>query len=76
MEDSNANSDDIELVRARDALRCASFHELRDLEVERAGASLVISGRVKTFYHKQMAQEAIRAVCNEIELKNAVDVDE
>ena len=40
----------------------------------KAGDSIVISGRVRSFYEKQMAQEAVRAVCNGVQLKNSVSV--
>lgn len=60
---------------ARNALRQSSHFVLRGLTVEQAGKTLVISGRVSSFYQKQMAQEAIRAVCDNVELQNTVDVD-
>lgn len=63
------------LNKARQALRESCLHALRELEVEQAGDSIVISGRVSSFYHKQMAQEVVKAVCSDIELFNAVDVD-
>ena len=39
-----------------------------------SGDALFISGRVKTFYHKQLAQELVRHVADGVELINAVDV--
>ena len=38
------------------------------------GGSAVISGTVKTFYQKQLAQEAVRSVAKEVTLINAVKV--
>ena len=64
------------LQRARVALTHSPIPALRDLAVEESGKSLVISGRVHSFYQKQMAQEAIRAVCQDIELSNTVAVGE
>ena len=63
------------LERARVALMHSPIPAVRDLDVEQAGDSLVISGRVGSFYQKQMAQEAIRAVCDDIELLNTVAVE-
>ena len=62
---------------ARNALRQSSHFVLRGLSVEQTGKTLVISGRVSSFYQKQMAQEAIRAVCDnvEVQIQNTVDVD-
>lgn len=62
------------LDQARRALRESFLNDLRTLDVEQAGDSLVISGRVNSFYHKQMAQEIVRAVCEGVELHNTVDV--
>ena len=59
---------------ARQALRESYLHALRALEVEQAGDSIVISGQVTSYYQKQMAQEIVRAVCQDIELQNVVDV--
>lgn len=62
--------------RAQMALAGSPICELRDLRVERHEEDLVISGSVSSFYHKQLAQEAVRTVCNgtEIELINAIRV--
>ena len=62
------------LIQAKKAMRESSLHALRELVVEQAGQTLIISGRVGSFYHKQMAQEIARAVCRDIELHNTVDV--
>ena len=62
------------LDQAQSALRSSPIVALRDLIVEQSGESLVISGKVTSFYQKQMAQEAIRAVCHDVELLNTVAV--
>ena len=66
---------DEDLVQAKQALKLSSLHAIRKLQVERLDGALVISGSVASFYHKQMAQEAIRAVCREAELHNSVYVE-
>lgn len=63
------------LDRARNALRSSPLSVLKSLKVDQAGDSLVISGRVHSFYQKQMAQEAVRAVCENVQLNNTVSVD-
>ena len=65
-----------ELEKARGALTHNPILSHRELEVEQAGDALVISGRVFSFYEKQMAQEAIRAVCRDIQLQNTVFVND
>ena len=62
------------LDRAQEALDSSPISTLRDLRVEATTDSLIISGKVSSFYEKQMAQEAIRAVCKDIQLQNTVDV--
>ena len=62
--------------RAQMALAGSPICELRELRVEPEGHGLVISGVVSSFYHKQLAQEAVRAICHgiEVELINAIRV--
>ncbi|MFH1265816.1 MAG: BON domain-containing protein [Planctomycetota bacterium] len=60
--------------RAQTALAASRIPELRDLRVERQNGALVIRGVVSSFYHKQLAQEIVRAVCRKIELVNSVRV--
>jgi hypothetical protein len=64
-----------DVQRAQKALTSSPIHALRDLHVEQAGDSLVLSGRVGSFYHKQLAQEVVRSACHEVELMNFIDVD-
>jgi hypothetical protein len=62
--------------RAQTALGNSPVGELRDLRVENRDGALVISGAVSSFYHKQLAQEVVRAVCKdcEVELVNLIRV--
>ena len=67
-------SNDVQ-VRAQCALATSSIFALRDLNVEHAGQSLLIFGRVDTFYHKQLAQEVVRAVSDGLEVVNLIAVE-
>ena len=62
--------------RAQTALANSPIYELRDLRVEQQNGALLICGVVSSFYHKQLAQEVVRAVCQElqIELVNSIRV--
>ncbi|MDZ7617896.1 MAG: BON domain-containing protein [Patescibacteria group bacterium] len=60
--------------RAQLALKSSPFYELRELQVEPGHGSLVISGSVSSFYYKQLAQEAVRSVCREIDVVNSICV--
>ncbi|MGB7326362.1 MAG: BON domain-containing protein [Rubripirellula sp.] len=51
-----------------------SVRELRTLRVDRDANHLQLSGRVRSFYHKQLAQEAVRAVAAGLTVVNRVDV--
>jgi hypothetical protein len=55
--------------RAQTALAASPIHELRNLRVEQVNGALLIRGVVSSFYHKQLAQEVVRAVCQEIEIE-------
>ena len=72
---SDMSGGDMDIERARAALCTSPIHALRELRVQRDGASLILSGRVNSFYHKQLAQEAVKAVCHELDLVNTIDVD-
>ena len=61
--------------RAQTALAGNPIHELRDLQVEHREGTLVISGTVSSFYHKQLAQEVVRSVCESIEVMNSICVE-
>jgi len=56
-------------LRAQAALAGSPICELRDLRVEQQNGALLICGVVSSFYHKQLAQEVVRAVCREIEVE-------
>ncbi len=68
------NSVDKVLPRAQTALAGSPIFELRDLQVEHRDEGLLISGAVSSFYHKQLAQEAVRSVCENVDVINAIDV--
>jgi hypothetical protein len=58
------------------ALHASPEFALQDLQVERTMRGLVISGRVSTFYHKQLAQEVVRCVADGFTVVNLVQVVE
>jgi osmotically-inducible protein OsmY len=68
-------ADDL-LPRAKAALIQSPISELRDVRVEGYDGDLLLSGNVTSFYHKQLAQEVVWAVCKdiEVELVNRIEV--
>ena len=61
------------VVRATRTLQ-STHPALRHLRVQGADGSLVISGTVTCYYHKQLAQEALRPIRGDLELVNHVKV--
>jgi hypothetical protein len=61
-------------TRAVQALRQSSHPALRSLKVEETEETIVIIGRVKSYYLKQLAQETIMPVRGGLELVNKVTV--
>lgn len=57
------------------ALSNSGRSELRSLDVQICEDRLVISGRVGSFYVKQLAQEVLRPHVGEIQIVNQVRVD-
>lgn len=62
--------------RAQRALANSPIQELRDLRVQEHQGTILLSGSVSSFYHKQLAQELLRALCRDhrIELINSIEV--
>ena len=63
------------ITRARSALVESPIQALRELRVEQVGTSLILSGRVGSFYHKQLAQEVIRLIARDMRVVNIIDVN-
>ncbi|MEM6978646.1 MAG: BON domain-containing protein [Planctomycetota bacterium] len=49
-------------VSALAALAQSSVAELRFLRVDESDDQICLSGRVRSFYHKQLAQETVRSI--------------
>ena len=60
--------------RAQSALASSPVFELRYLNVEQCDDTLLISGSVSSYYHKQLAQEVVRSVCEGIDVVNSIHV--
>lgn len=63
-----------ELTRARTALAQSSIYVLRKLHIDQDGESLIMRGRVDSYYHKQLAQELVKAAVMGVEVINALQV--
>jgi osmotically-inducible protein OsmY len=61
-------------LQAREALAHSHIHDHRLVEVEQVGDTLYLQGRVHSFYHKQLAQEVVRTICQGAQLVNEIDV--
>jgi hypothetical protein len=67
-------ADEITASRAKEVLSCSRIYALRRLFVEQDGEAVVLRGRVESFYHKQLAQELVRAAIDGVELVNRINV--
>ena len=56
-------------AKAQQALSASSVYALRELTVERDEETLVITGQVCSFYHKQLAQEMVRQAVEQIDVE-------
>ena len=64
----------MEPTRATQALRRSPIPALRKLALEETEDAVVISGRVSSYYLKQLAQEAVMPALGGRELRNRVAV--
>ncbi len=62
-------------TRAKNALSQSPIYVLREIRVEQDGDTLMLHGRVDTFYHKQLAQEVVRMVADGMRVANELVVD-
>src|SRR5262249_17418227 len=66
--------DEETLGRVQQALSTSGVFALRELTVNWVEDKLCLSGTVGSFYHKQLAQETVRAVAGAVEVVNSVRV--
>ncbi len=59
---------------ARQQLRASTCPSVRNVRCEHHEGVLVLRGRVSSYYHKQMAQEAVRRLRGVEEICNVVEV--
>jgi len=60
---------------AQSALCASPIYLLRQIRVQEINDAIYLRGTVNTFYHKQLAQELVRAVCDGAQVVNEVAVD-
>ena len=60
--------------RAKAVLSRSRIFDLRKLLVEEEGDTVVLRGRVDWFYHKQLAQELVKATLENVEVVNDIQV--
>ncbi len=63
------------LARAQRALESSPVFGLRALRVQTGDEGLIITGRVSSFYHKQLAQEIVLAIAGAAQVINEVRVE-
>ncbi len=68
-----AKSQDV-AARASDMLSKSSVRELRQIRVDETDEAVELSGTVRSYYHKQLAQETVRSVASGRRLINRVEV--
>ncbi|MEZ6137802.1 MAG: BON domain-containing protein [Pirellulaceae bacterium] len=61
--------------RIKHLLASSPIAEVRRLRVLQEGDRVLLEGRVRTFYAKQMAQETIRSATRGLHIVNSVHVD-
>lgn len=59
---------------ATEVLANSPVSQLRRLRVDETADKLQLSGQVRSFYHKQLAQEMVRPLVGGMRLINRIDV--
>lgn len=71
--ESEQRADDLRAL-AQAALADGPIAALQQVRVDQVGNSLLLSGMVTSFYHKQLAQEQVRLAVGDIEIVNSIIV--
>jgi hypothetical protein len=71
---SHATTGNGSVFRASDALRLSPIPALRHLTVEEGPGQVILSGRLPSYYYKQLAQETVLPYLGSRELVNQVVV--
>jgi osmotically-inducible protein OsmY len=72
---TKATMENKEIVTAASAVLAKSaVPELRKLRVDESSNELQLHGRVRSYYHKQLAQEAVLPLAGQLRVVNHVDV--
>ena len=58
----------------QERLEVSSYAEVRRLTCTQQGGALVLTGRVSSYYQKQVAQETAREFAGELSIVNALEV--
>ena len=61
-------------LRASEELANSSVGDLRHLRVDGSEETLELTGQVRSYYHKQLAQETVRTVADGMQVVNRVSV--
>lgn len=68
-------SGDVQIVSAaQERLRATSIYELTQIRCALHEGTLFLCGTVSSFYHKQLAQEAVKALAGVTRIVNQLDV--
>jgi hypothetical protein len=67
--------EELDLCDVASALRISPIPQLRRLQVETTDCEVIITGRVASFYLKQLAQETVRGRLGNRRLLNRVEVE-
>jgi osmotically-inducible protein OsmY len=63
------------VLQARSALLKSRIFALQQLDVQQTDERIMISGTVRSFYQKQLAQEMVRSVTPGLRVVNAIEVN-
>lgn len=63
------------LGQAKKILSASPFEEIRNLQIQRQGDLVTLSGQLPNFYLKQLAQESIRPATRGFSVRNLIEVE-
>lgn len=61
-------------IEAEDCLKQSPYHAVRNVVCEHQHDTLILRGRLSSYYLKQVAQEAVRWLADRADVVNAIEV--
>ena len=61
-------------ARIEESVQCRTRHAIQNLDVRIIDASVILTGKTRTFYAKQLATQAAQEIARDVPFSNNIEV--